>query len=381
MRIIGITVTPVSVPYLHPVRWRYGTMTGVTTALVSVQTDVGIEGLGEAPGVPSMGIVLQALDFFTPSLVGEDPLQLRRLVDQARSRGAAHFPFVANVALAALEMALWDICGKALDAPLHQLLGGMSNRWIPFYWHVNSSDGSEVEALEHAREGLDRGFTTLYVKGSEDIRRDLETMLALRSAVGPDIALRLDPNEGWDYRDCLTFESLLREANLQFLEQPFDMRALTEASELRRRAGVPVAANQSAWLLRDVHEVLDAHAADVIVTGLHQAGGLLNLDAANALCQIFGVPLVRHSLCDLGVATSAALQLLATWTPGGLAHQTHLSLVEHDLLAQRLEFSGGCLEVPTGAGLGVELDASAVERYAKQFKDTGEYKCYANIGR
>lgn len=372
-------VTPVSVPCPRPVRWRYGTMTGVTTALVSLRTDAGIEGLGEAPGVPSIGIVLEALEFFTPALVGEDPLRLRRLMERARSRGAAHFPFVSNVALAAFEMALWDICGKALDAPVHQLFGGMTTRSVPFYWHVNSVGGSEEEAVRHAKEGLAKGFSTLYVKGSDDARHDLELMLALRREAGPDVALRLDPNEGWTYLDCLENENLLSEVGLEFLEQPLDMRATRQARELRQRLGVPVAANQSAWFLPDVHDVLDAGAADVIVTGLHQAGGLSNLDAAKSICGIFDVPLVRHSLCDLGVATAAALQLLGTWNPGGMAHQTHLSLVEHDLLEETLAFDGGSLHVPDGPGLGVTLDGAAVERYAKQFSEKGEYASYHHL--
>jgi len=376
MRIVGVEVTTVSVPCLRPVRWRYGTMAGVTSALVSIRTDAGIEGFGEAPGEPSIGIIRETIDLLAPALVGEDPLELRRLMERTRSRGAAHFPFVSNVVLAAFEMALWDICGKALDAPVHQLFGGLTTRSVPFYWHVNSVDGSEEEAVRHAKEGLAQGFTTLYMKGSDDARRDLELMLALRREAGPDIALRLDPNEGWNYRDCLKNEGLLHEVGLEFLEQPFTMRALRQARELRRRLGVPVAANQSAWFLPDVHDVLDAEAADVVVTGLHQAGGLLNLDAANAICGIFGVPLVRHSLCDLGVATAAALQLLGTWNPAEVAHQTHLTLVEHDLLAERLIFAGGCLEVPAGPGIGVELDGAAVERYAKQFRDEGEYASY-----
>lgn len=376
MRITGIEVTPVSVPCLRPVRWRYGTMTGVTSALLFVETDAGIVGLGEAPGVPSIGIVQETIKFFAPSLLGEDPLQPRRLMGRVRSRGAAHFPYVANVALAAFDMALWDIAGKALDAPVHRLLGGTSSRRIPFYWHVNAPGGSSDEVIDHAKEGLERGFTTLYMKGSDDVRRDLELMLLLRREGGHEIALRLDPNEGWNYLDCIKHEDLLREVRLEFLEQPFDMRAHREARALRRRVGVAIAANQSAWLLPDVHDVLEAGAADVIVTGLHQAGGLSDVDAAHAVCRLFGVPLVRHSLCDLGVATAAALQLIATWPPGALAHQTHLTLVEHDLLAQHLEFSGGCLPVPTGPGLGVELDSTAVDRYARQFQDKGEYSSY-----
>jgi|GEM_PF-6827913 len=154
---------------------------------------------------------------------------------RAESRGAAHFPFVANVALAPREMALWDISGKALGAPVHQLLGGSRVETVPFYWHVNGTDDTAASAIDHAREGLDRGFSTLYVKGSADPRHDLELMLELRKAVGHDVALRLDPNEGWHYRDCAKLEGLLREVDLEFLEQPFGMRATREAQLLRRR--------------------------------------------------------------------------------------------------------------------------------------------------
>src|SRR5579875_1713402 len=153
--------------------------------------------------------------------------------------------------------------------------------------------------------------------------------------------------------------------------------ALRHARDERGPAAAPpdalLAANQGAWLVRDVHDVLSCRAADVIVTGLHQAGGLLRLDAARAICEVFDAPIVRHSLCDLGVATAAALQLISTWPGGSLAHQTHLTLLEHDLLEHRLEFVQGRLEVPTGPGLGVALDGAAVARYEERFRTTGAF--------
>ncbi|MGH9029562.1 MAG: mandelate racemase/muconate lactonizing enzyme family protein [Acidimicrobiales bacterium] len=376
MQITRVDVTPLSVPFSKPVRWRYGTMAGVTTALVRVRTDSGVEGIGEAPGVPGIRLVLDCLEFFEPALVGADPMEVRGFVERAEALGAMHFPYVANVGLAAIEMALWDICGKALGAPVHQLFGGKCTTAIEFYWHVNSPEGTPEEAVVHAGEGLDRGYTTLYVKGSDNVRADLELMQALRRLAGPEIALRLDPNEGWRPLDCLGNRDLLAEVGLELLEQPFALRALDDLRQLREVLGIPVAANQSAWLLADVHDVLEARAADAVVTGLHQAGGLLNLDAAHVLCRTSRVPLIRHSLCDLGIATAAALQLLATWPEAGLAHQTHLQLVEHDLLSPRFEFEGGRLSVPRGPGLGVELDEDAVRHFAANFERNGEYRSY-----
>lgn len=376
MKVTRVDVTPLSVPFVTPVRWRFGTMGGITSALVRVRTDSGIEGIGEAPGVPGIRIVLDCLDFFEPAVVGADPMDVRQFVERAEGLGAMHFPYVANVGLAAIEMALWDICGKALGVPVCQLFGGKCSTSAPFYWHVNAPSGSTADAVTHAEEGLGRGYSTLYVKGSDDARADLEVMQALRRLAGPGVALRLDPNEGWRPLDCLHNRDLLREVRLELLEQPFDSRALDDLRELREGLGVPVAANQSAWLLADVRAVLEARAADAVVTGLHQAGGLLNLNAAEAFCRTARVPLIRHSLCDLGVATAAALQLLATWPDGGFAHQTHLQLVEHDLLASRLEFVQGRLPVPTGPGLGVELDEDAVGHFAARFERDGEYRSY-----
>jgi L-alanine-DL-glutamate epimerase-like enolase superfamily enzyme len=376
VRVTSVEVTPVSVPFIEPSPWRFGVLQGVTTALLRVSTDEGLTGIGEAPGVPAIGIVLEALRFFTPHLCGADPKRLHKLMRLLRAKGARHFATVANVALGGIEIALWDLLGKELGRPLHELLGGADAEVIPFYWHTSGRFDDPGSVAASAAKGVRQGFTTLYLKGSGEVARDVTLLEAVRANVGLTPRLRVDPNEGWDYGEALQHRERLRSLELEFIEQPFSMDDRWKANALRRVINVPIAANQSSWLLEDVRDVLVAGGTDVVVTGISQLGGLWPMLVARELCTLHGVGFVRHSLCELGVGTAAALQALATGPPGQMAHQTHLQLLEHDLLLPRLAFRGGVVEVPRGPGLGVELDEAAVARYAENFIRHGEYSGY-----
>lgn len=378
MRITDVEVTPISVPFVEPVRWRYGAASGVTSAIVRIVTDQGIEGFGEAPGEPTIGVILQALDALRGALVGRDPRRIRDIVDAFALSGADHFPYVYNTAVAAVEMALVDICGKALGCPAYDLLGGRTNDDVEFYWHVNPVGADETtSAANAARAGLDRGFRTMYLKGSSDVERDISLSEEIRRQVGDGVALRIDPNEAWRPLDARRFRARLMALQLEFLEQPFPKDDHESARRLSAETGIAVAANQSAWRLQDLATVLKVGAADVVVTGIHQCGGMLRLVAAAELCALAGVPLVRHSICDLGIGTAAAMQVLATVPDSGLAHQTHLTLFAGDLIEEPWRFDGGRLTVPTAPGLGVTVRQEAVQRYARLYQEVGEFRGYA----
>lgn len=380
MRITRVQFTPISVPFIEPVPWRYGVATGVSSVVVRIETDTGVEGFGEAPGEPTVGMVLQALEALRPHLQDRDPRKVRKIVTGFGSSGADHFPFIFNIASAAIETALLDICGKALGAPLYDLLGGRTNDRVEFYWHVNSGSGDVESIAADAQRGLSRGFRTMYLKGGVDLNRDLLLADAIRHAVGPDVALRIDPNEGWRPLDVWANLDRLREVRLEFVEQPFPKDDYQSARRLSMNEGIAVAANQSAWRLVDLNEVLRRHAADVVVTGIHQCGGVLRFATAAESCAMVGIPFVRHSLCELGIATAAALHVLATVPSSGLAHQTHLTLFADDLLEIPWQFADGSLAVPELPGLGISMKAWALEQYAGLYRDVGEYRGYAPQG-
>jgi L-alanine-DL-glutamate epimerase-like enolase superfamily enzyme len=376
MKISEMRLRILAVPFVEPAPWRFGRLMGITSILVELRTDDGLVGLGEAPGIPAPDKVRRAIEAMRPQLVGADATEVLRNTRTASERLDEPDPRIASVALAAVEMALWDIRGKTAGLPVHRLWGGPDFAPIPFYWHVNAPELDPAEVADRAELGLDEGFTTLYLKVGFGIDRDLELAQAIRSRVGPEVPLRLDPNEGWTPPEVSRRVGEIEALGLEFLEQPFPAPNHVAAAELRRSSRIPVAANQSAWLLDDVREVLARDAADIVVTGIHQLGGMIALRDAAVLCRSAGVPLVRHSLCDLGIATAAAMQVLATLPSEQLAHQTHLTLVESDLVTPSWRFAAGSLRPPERPGLGVELDQEAVSRYERRYAEEGAFDAF-----
>lgn len=377
MKITNIDVAIVSVPLEKPEAWRFGRAWGITNVIVEVETDAGLVGLGEAPGNPAVRVIAEAIRSMSELLVGRDPRRVTAALRFLRARGWHHYQYIGNTAAGALEMALWDIAAKARGCPLHEFFGGLQREQVPYYWYLPVPDRDPARAAEEAREGVERGFSTIYIKVGFDLDNDLAIARAVREAVGPGVALRVDANEGWSPHEAIRALAALEELELEFCEQPIDMHDIEGLASLRQRTKTPIAANQSAWLDYNVLDIVRHKAADVIVSDPHQAGGLSVFRDVAGVCEIAGLPLVKHSFGDLGITTAASLHLLGTLPEPALAHQTHLELVESDLLMNAFAFENGSLAVPDGPGLGVELDREAVARYARLYEELGEFSGYA----
>src|SRR5205809_1055735 len=134
MKVRDVRVTVVVVPFIQPETWFFGRCWGLTNAVLEVETDDGVVGLGEAPGHPSIDAVLQMLDLLTPLVIDHDAAETLPFLRRVRRQGGHHFAHSVNIAGAAIEMALWDIVGKAAGQPLHRLFGGLERRHVPYYW-------------------------------------------------------------------------------------------------------------------------------------------------------------------------------------------------------------------------------------------------------
>ena len=235
----------------------------------------------------------------------------------------------------------------------------------------------DVETVRaQAAEGVALGFRTMYLKIGFDVANDLALARAIREEVGPDIAIRVDANEAWSPLQAIKALRAFEEVGLEFLEQPIDMNDLAGAIRLRQSTTTPIGANQSAWEIHHVPQLLASGAADVIVTDPHQLGGLSLFRDVAAMCETAHMPLVKHSFGDLGITTAATLHVLGGLPGPPLANQTHFNLMEHDMLATPFTFEDGCLHVPSGPGLGVELDRDALEHYAEIYETVGEPEGY-----
>jgi L-alanine-DL-glutamate epimerase-like enolase superfamily enzyme len=379
MQTVGdVRTTLVTVPFTEPETWFFGRSWGLTTAIIEVETNDGVVGIGECPGFPDIAATTNAIDAMVPLLIDREASDVLPFLRSVDMHGWHHSPYQGNLAVAGLEMAMWDIVGKAGDLPLYRIFGGLERRSVPYYWYVWVPERDVETVRAQAAEGVSRGFRTIYLKIGFDVANDLALVQAVRDEVGPDVAIRADANEAWTAFTAIEALRAFEDVGLEFLEQPIDMHDIAGMAYLRTQTRTRIGANQSAWLPHQVLEIVAQRAADVVVTDPHQLGGLTVFRDAARICEAAHVPVIKHSFGDLGITTAATLHVLGGLHEPTLAHQTHLTILEHDLLKEPFQFAEGCLDVPDGPGIGVEIDGDALQHYAGIYETVGELSGYGN---
>lgn len=376
MKITMIELTPVSVPFREAETWVWGQRFGISNVIVQLHTDQGLTGVGEAVGFPSTQLILTALTELVPLVEGQNPYRVEYLTRLLyMRRGWHHYRHTGNGAIAGVEMALWDLIGKAAGQPIANLFGGLLADKVPFYYHI---PWKALDAMaSDARDAVARGITTLYLKIGFGESIDVPMVAAVREAAGPGVKLRVDANEAWTPAEAIHMIRKLEPFVLEFVEQPVSMYDVDAMARVRSGVSVPIAANQSSWLESDVLDIIRREAADVILTDQHQVGGLLAFKKVCALCEFAGLPVLKHSFGDLGVSTAAGLQILGTCPNTTImASQTHLHFLKSDVVTTPHVFVNGALPVPSGPGLGVTLDGNRMAEAHERYLRDGEYSPY-----
>jgi L-alanine-DL-glutamate epimerase-like enolase superfamily enzyme len=220
-------------------------------------------------------------------------------------------------------------------------------------------------AAAEARRLAATGHRCLKVKGGEEpIGAILDRLMAVRDAIGPDVALRLDLNGSLDEASAADLLRRVRPLELEYVEQPIPPEAGPRAlARLRGRGDVPIAADEAVRDVASAEALMAAEAVDVLVVKPARAGGLPEARRIVELAAATGVAVTVSTLFETGVGIAAALHVAAT-VPGDGAHGlATAALLESDLLAEPLTIAGGRMTLPTGPGLGVRIDSAAVARY------------------
>jgi L-alanine-DL-glutamate epimerase-like enolase superfamily enzyme len=371
MRITGLTTTTVAVPYRTDEVWAFGRRSGQISVLLEMHTDEGVVGLGEAAAYPSAEIVRAVFDSIEHLVLGADPLAIERLIHRIDLVGTWHHVRASSPAIAAVEMACWDILGKVCGQPLVNLLGGRFRDRVEYFYYVARVAPEEVAS--EGRRANAAGFGTCYLKAvHDDPRADIERVEALRDGAGPEMHIRVDANEAWSPGTAIRTIREMQRHGLELIEQPVSGRNLAEMAYVRGRIDTPLLANEASWTRHDQLAVIRAGAADVISVDNQADGGLLNLKRSAGLCEAAGLPVVKHSLGELGVALAAATHALAATPNFRYANQAYGALLSDDITdgfgGPVENYRDGCLDVPTGPGLGVEPNPDKVARYAELYR-------------
>ncbi|MGP4023906.1 mandelate racemase/muconate lactonizing enzyme family protein [Actinomadura sp. 3N407] len=372
MRITAVRATPVAVPYRSDEVWAFGRRSGLVSVLVEVDTDEGLTGLGEAAAYPSADIVLGALRSVEPLVVGSDPLRIEQLIQRIDVVGTWHHIGASSPAAAAVETACWDLLGKSCGRPVVDFFGGRFRDEVEFFHYVAAGDAADVR--DEGRRAAKAGARVCYLKvGADSLDTDVERVAALRDGAGPAMGIRVDANEAWSPGAAIRAVRELEEYGLEMVEQPVSGRNLPELAYVRGRLDTPLLANESSWTRSDQLAVLRHGAADALSVDQQMDGGLLNLKRSAGICAAAGLPVVKHSLGELGVAVAAAVHVVAATPNFRYPNQGYGALLTDDVV--RGAFGGpldnyrdGRLPVPDGPGLGVELDPEKVARYADLYR-------------
>jgi L-alanine-DL-glutamate epimerase-like enolase superfamily enzyme len=373
MKITELKTTLLSVPHREPEFISTGMRFGVTQCLIEIETDEGITGLGESICRPNARVIEAAVQSMRPLLVGADPRNIEAIVNNIRYIGGWNFfERVGNVALGGVEMALWDIVGKACGKPLYELLGGMVRERMPVMFYLFRFPIDEM--ARRAKQAIADGYTTIYFKVGHDLHADLDAVATVREAIGNKGEIRIDANEAWAPGTAIRFIKQIEKYDVEWVEQPTPMKEVEQLAHIRRAVNTPIGANQTCWTFHDVQQVLRNDAADVIVMDFYQTGGILTYKKAIAACEGSGIPVNHHSWGEFGIGNAAGAHVVASSPPCLYANQSYVMIRADDIIEGGVpEVVNGSVAVPRGPGLGVKLDPDRVARAVERYRMEGEF--------
>jgi L-alanine-DL-glutamate epimerase-like enolase superfamily enzyme len=325
----------------------------VRSVLVRVATDMGLEGWGEArldwrpAELPRRREILLSILTGHSAFDVEELLELEALAD-ARLR-------------CALEMASWDLVGRAAGQPLCHLLGGAYRKRIPLAVRLPSAPPGQTVHL--ARELAEQGFHFQIVTSCGRLDSDLDTLEAISESSLERVELSFDAVAGYDMDSARDLCAELEDRGLKCVLDPLKEQQLDRIASLRRQTSVPVAVRRAIQSAADVLTLIRCGAAENVVVDLQQVGGLLRARQCAAVARAGGIQASLASGPALGVATAAMLQVAASTPAFAGQNESAYHQLEDDLLDEPLEIVDGMITVPQAPGLGVEIDRAKLERY------------------
>jgi len=271
-----------------------------------------------------------------------------------------------NFAKAAVEMAILDALGKELERPVSSILGGEYRDSIPLSWTIANND-PELDAKE-ASKMVGKGWRILKVKaGSLPLKKELERIAAIREAVGEEVSIRVDVNQGWKLNQALAALEPLKKASIAFLEQPLPKWDLDGTALLSGRSEIPIAADESLCTVRDALELIRRQAAGVFAYKLTKMGGFTNAQIINSLAQKYRIDSYVGCMIETSIGTAAYLNFAVAMPELDYGCELFGPLrIKEDLVSKKIEYDRGKVLVPKGPGLGIKVDEKKLEKLREE---------------
>jgi len=353
--------------YHEPFKIASGTSIESQNIVVRIYTDYEIFGVGEAS--PSKRVthetpqtVLKALDKIAPRLIGVHPLRIEQIVE-TMDQAVVENPS----AKAAIDIALHDIMGKTARRPLFELLGGYRQEVLT---DITLGIKEPEEMAKDAVKVVRKGFRVLKVKVGVTPEEDFERIQEIRKAVGPNVAIRIDANQGWTVRQAIEVLKKLERLNVEFVEQPVKADDIEGLAEVKKNSSIPVMADESVHSPEDALYVIRKEAADLINIKLMKSGGILKARKIAAVAEAANVPCMIGCMGESTIGITAGAHFAAA-----VKNVQYADLDSDILLKDKTVLEGGAkLKAskripPMKPGLGiVKLDKEILGKPVRTYK-------------
>ncbi|MET0500923.1 MAG: enolase C-terminal domain-like protein [Candidatus Binatia bacterium] len=381
MKITAIETLPIRLPTRRVHQWASLTTPIGVYVIIKLHTDEGLVGLGEAPVLKDWGgdhgkyfgetpqTTMHVIkDILAPALAGQDPGRFEHL-HTVMDKAVKGYPY----AKAAIDMALYDVTGKALKVPAYQLMGGCFRERISI---AHSLGLMEIDkAVEEALQAKAEGVRTIKLKCGVDAKRDVELVRRMRDALGADIKICVDANQGYPTpKIAVQITRAMAEYDLLYMEQPVE--GIDQMAEVTRRVDTPIMADESAWTPQDVMEIAQKKAADLISIYTTKPGGVFKAKKVAAVAEAAGLKCNVNGSVETGVGNAANVHLAASTgvvtfgcvvpvsTPKDAGKKGIAGIYyQDDIIKEAFEFSDGDIVVSRKPGLGIELDEDKLKHY------------------
>lgn len=355
MKISDLKIYNLSVPLKKDFKTSLRTVSSAEETVIKIETDGGLIGLGEAPptavitGDINPGIQGLIINKIKPLLIGEDPENIDKLHHLVEKSAVNN-----NSAKAAVDIALYDLFAKIHKAPLYKLLGGYQNKiTTDMTISVNSSEEMKEDALRAVKEGYKN--LKLKVGKGKGIEEDLERIKTIREAVGNDIKIKIDANQGWQPKEAVYAikEMEAEKLNIEFIEQPTAALDFEGLKFVRDNVLTPIMADESMFSPADCLRLLEMRACDLINIKLMKSGGIYNALKINAIAEAYGVEVMVGSMLEAKISVTAAAHLAAAKKNITRCDLDAPSLLAEDPVTGGIEIDGPEIKLPSTPGLGI----------------------------
>lgn len=362
MKIDRIDIYKLNIPFVRPLKIPLGTWDGARNVVIKITTECGLFGWGEASSFAPITGDTQESNYDTAQqlgqlIKGEDPLAI-----ETRMATINRFTVSEPSIRSAFDMAFYDILGKTANMPLYTLLGGEC-REIRTGLTIGIQESVE-ETVSEAEWILKQGFDAIKLKVGRPGLEDVAHVTAVREHVGPDVSIKIDSNQGWDYPTAFANLRAMEPLNLTYSEQPIAAWDLDNLRRLREKVAVPICADESMFDDKDAIKLVTAGAVDYLNIKLGKSGGIHSALQINAIAQAAGCK------CMIGCFAESLL---------GLSAAAHLAMARHNIYFIDLDSAfylknnpvvggmsydkkiSGLIHLPEIPGLGAEINEDCLD--------------------